>query len=58
MIWYSDIRRIFHVGIEHKVPEVATAPEIAHILRVVVIVVGGVGDEGEDAEGTPLKFVA
>lgn len=58
MIGFSDIRRVFHVGTEHEVPEVTTASEIAHIHAVMVIMVGGIGDEGEDAEGTPLEFVA
>jgi hypothetical protein len=54
----SEIIGVLHVGAEDEVPEVATSAEVTHVLAVMVIMVGGVGDEGKDAEGTPLKLVA
>lgn len=53
----SELSAVRYVGIQHEVPEVATTTEIANVFTVVVVVVGGIGNHGKDAERTPLKLI-
>lgn len=46
-----------HIGVEYQIPEVATGRVIAHVVTVVVVVVGRLGQQGEHSEGTPFELV-